>query len=148
MLNFIFSLGTIRSIMYAFDRLATDYPALMKRQHIENGLIRQFFTKDDHYVQVESPLDYLITDEKPVEPYAKPDTVLKTKDMPLPDLNPLNSLSYLFDSHIYKDVNSFPIEANSSQYGGYFHGFSVRFSVKSQIDRIASSIILLKGFDI
>lgn len=106
------NLGTIRSIMYAFDRLATDYPALMKRQHIEKSLIRQYFTKDDHYVQVEGTLDYLVTDEKPVEPYAKPDTVLKTKDMPLPDLNPLNSLSYLFDSHIYKDVNSFPVESN------------------------------------
>ena len=103
-------MSIIRNIMYAFDRLAIDYPALLKRQHVENSLIRQFFDKDGQLVQVESPLDYLITDEKPVKPYANSEAVLKTKDMKLPDLNPMNSLSNLFDGHIYKHENSFPTE--------------------------------------
>ena len=68
--------------------------------------------KDGQLVQVESPLDYLITDEKPVKPYANSETVLKTKDMKLPDLKPMNSLSNLFDSHVYKHENSFPTEDN------------------------------------
>ena len=96
--------------MYAFDRLAIDYPALIKRQHVENGLIRQFFDKDGQLVQVESSLDYLITDEKPVKPYANSETVMKTKDIQLPDLKPMNSLSNLFDSNVYRHENSFPTE--------------------------------------
>jgi len=106
------NMSIIRNIMYAFDRLAIDYPALIKRQHVENSLIRQFFDKDGQLVQVESSLDYLITDEKPVKPYANSETVLKTKDMNLPDLKPMNSLSNLFDSHVYRHENSFPTEDN------------------------------------
>ena len=105
-------MSIIRNIMYTFDRLAIDYPALIKRQHVENSLIRQFFDKDGQLVQVESSLDYLITDEKPVKPYANSEAVLKTKDIQLPDLNPMNSLSNLFDSHVYRHENSFPTEDN------------------------------------
>ena len=100
--------------MYTFDRLAVEYPALIKRQHIENGLIRQFFDKDGHNVQVVHPLDYLITDEKPVKPYANSETVSKTKMIPLPDLGPVTSLSQLFDNHVYKDDNSFPLIGKSN----------------------------------
>ena len=51
--------------MYAFDRLAIDYPALIKRQLVENSLIGHFFDKDWQLVQVESSLDYLISDFGP-----------------------------------------------------------------------------------
>jgi len=103
------NLNTIRNIMYTFDRLAVEYPALMKRQHIENSLMRQLFEKDGHNVQVQHPLEYLITDEKPVRPYANSETITNTKMIPLPDLGPVTSLSQLFDTHIYKKDNSFPL---------------------------------------
>ena len=64
--------------MYTFDRLAVEYPALMKRQHVENCLMRQFFEKDGHNVQVQHPSEYLITDEKPVRPYASSEIVTNT----------------------------------------------------------------------
>lgn len=96
-------------MFYACDNLAVDYPELLGRQHIEDSLLRQFFHKDDQYVQIKSPLAYMVTDKKPLKPYADKETVLQTKGQNLPDLTPLNSLSYFFEDHIYlRDSNAFP----------------------------------------
>lgn len=95
---------------HSFDFLAIEYPSLLNRQHFENVLLRQFFERDGHKVRVASPLFYLVTDEKPLQPYAPKEAVDSTTSLELPDLSPLNSLSYLFDNHIYRDMNNFPVK--------------------------------------
>lgn len=103
------SLSLVRGMMYTFDRLAVDVRDLLKRQHIEQALLRQYFNKDGFLVQINCQVPYMVTDETSLKPYAIVEDVEKTKSISLPDIKPLTSLSYFFDSNTYNDTDSFAI---------------------------------------
>lgn len=124
----------ILGMMNTMDSLALDLPELLERQHLQKVLLRQSFEKMDELVQIQSPLSHVVTAKSPVKPYADKKAVEETKDLALPDLQPLNSLSYLFDQNIYKDDNSFCVQSQAEK----FHVHTC-FEIDSSITKFRSN---------
>jgi len=69
----------------------------------------QFIQREGFLVQLNSPLEYIVTSPTPVKPYASQEAVNETKKIALPDLGPLNCLSYFFENNVYREENSFAL---------------------------------------
>ena len=77
-------------------------------------MVRQFFKNGHDFVRIMSPLAYVVTDTNPIQPYANEKGGEKTKDIRWPHIDPLSCLSYFFEDHIYRDINSFPVKSESA----------------------------------
>ncbi len=100
----------IKGMFNVFDGLSSDVPSLLRRVHLDSTMLRQFFERNRKLVRVYSPMDFLVADEEPLEPYADENQVDKTAILEVPDLHPLNCFSYLFEEHVYRLNNNFPIK--------------------------------------
>jgi len=114
------NLNMLREVYHGLDMLSVEYSYLTERQHHENYILRQFFEKDEDLVKVHSPIAYMVTADKSLEPYAKSSEIQSTKSKELPDLGPLNSLSYFFEKNIYLHENNFPYKENVKILGSDF----------------------------
>ena len=110
----------LREVYHGLDMLSVEYSYLTERQHHENYILRQFFEKDEDLVKVHSPIAYMVTADKSLEPYANSSEIQSTKSKELPDLGPLNSLSYFFEKNIYLHENNFPYKENVKILGSDF----------------------------
>ena len=92
--------------------LSSKYPSVLKRLHLEDNVIRQFLERGDKLVCFYVPLAQMLTDRKPLMPYASNDVVQSTESMPLPDIAPMHPLVTLWPKYIYNDQSGFPIKVN------------------------------------
>ena len=90
--------------------LSSAYPSLLGRLHLENNIVRQFLERGDKLVRFYVPLAQILTDSKPLEPYANKDVVESTRNIQLPDIAPMHPLVTLWPCHIYNDQSNFPIK--------------------------------------
>ena len=129
----IFSLNILRNLYQGIDMVSTEYPHLLNRQHHEDYTLRQFFEKDGHLVKIHSPLTYMVTANENLEPYANSSDVESTKSQILPNLEPLNCLSYFFENHVYQKENNFPFKENVKQVCSVLPQVHTAFEVNSSI---------------
>lgn len=85
-------------------------PSLIKRMHLEDNVVRQFVERGDKLVRFYLPLAQIITDTKPLKPYADKELVKSTKNIEIPDIYPMHPLASIWPTHVYNDQPNFPIK--------------------------------------
>ena len=93
--------------------LTSKYPSLLHRLHLENNIIRQFFERGDKLIRFYLPLAQILTDKKPLKPYADSQVVQSTENIQLPDIFPFDPLVALWPRNVYNDASNFPIKVRS-----------------------------------
>ena len=97
-------------MLRACDNLASDMPSLLGRMHLEQTVIRQFVERKNDLLRFYVPIQHVITDLKPLPAYADAQKVKDTESIPLPDIYPLEPMSYMFPTHVYNDETNFPVQ--------------------------------------
>jgi len=89
---------------------SAEHPSLLNRIHLENNEIRQFLERGDKLIRFYLPLAQILTDAKPLKPYANKDSVKSTEDIDLPDIYPMHPLVTLWPTNVYNDQSNFPLK--------------------------------------
>ena len=110
------SMNLMRGMLRCCDmKLSSKYPSLLQRLHLENNVIRQFLQRGDTLLRFYVPLAQILTDRKPLIPYANNDVVKSTENIQLPDISPMHPLVTLWPKYIYNDRSDFPIKVSEHQ---------------------------------
>jgi hypothetical protein len=72
--------------------------------------VRQFLERGNKLVRFYLPLAQILTDKKPLNPYANKDTVDSTENINLPDIYPMDPLVTLWPVNVYNDESNFPLK--------------------------------------
>ncbi len=105
----LFSMNLLRGLFGVCDINSSSEraPNLLFRLHLESNLLRQFIEKDNRLLRFFVPLPYVVTDTKPLEPYADAQATL---DVALPDISPMNPFVCLWPKQVYNPQQNFPIK--------------------------------------
>jgi len=95
---------------------SAEHPSLLNRIHLENNEIRQFLERGDKLIRFYLPLAQILTDKKPLKPYANKDSVKSTEDIDLPDIYPMHPLVTLWPTNVYNDQSNFPLKVGIAAY--------------------------------
>ena len=84
-----------RGLLLHCDYLVSaGHPELTSRNQIKDCVIRQYFEKDGRLVRFVLDFPFVVTDSAPLwPPFASPSEVEATREIPLPDLFPLDAFS-------------------------------------------------------
>ena len=76
----------------------------------------------------------MVTTNESVEPYASVSDVEMTKSQALPDIGPLNCLSYFFENHVYRKDNNWPFKENVQKVCSVLPQIHTAFEFNNSID--------------
>ena len=85
-------------------------PALLNRLHLENNIVRQFLERGEKLVRFYLPLAQILTDTRPLAPYANVDVVKSTVEIDVPDIFPMDPLAALWPTNVYNEQSNFPLK--------------------------------------
>eukprot|EP00095_Tigriopus_kingsejongensis_P011864 maker-scaffold180_size281610-snap-gene-0.40 protein:Tk11864 transcript:maker-scaffold180_size281610-snap-gene-0.40-mRNA-1 annotation:"39s ribosomal protein mitochondrial" len=103
------SFNLTRGLLRYCDALSVDYPELLDRAVLEDNGLNQFFSRLDRRVLFKLSIPILITDPRPLAPFLDSAEVEATRELAVPDLDPLNCFASMWPNHVYRDANTFPV---------------------------------------
>lgn len=105
-------MNLMRGMLRCCDSLAppSKSQSVLGRLHLEANMLRVFFERGSKLVRFFVPLAQMITDRKPLPPYASREVVESTRGIQVPDITPFDPLVSLWPTHVYNDEPHFPLK--------------------------------------
>ncbi len=101
----------IRAFLDNCSLLAADHRHLLDRRTHESCTLRQLFDRRGTLVRLYLGVPIVVTAPRPISNFASAEEVDATRDIPIPDLSPIEPWGTFQEAQVYRDENNFPIRS-------------------------------------